>query len=122
MVFAIVFVVAGFVLNLIHNPNWIKLGAVLVVVAGVAGLAYAIALGHGWDHNVLSMVDANGDPTGIAFGLGSLDGPKERVIFGEKEYMMADVSIWITYIAFILALVAAVFSWIWSWINTIIKK
>lgn len=121
MVFAIVFVVAGFVLNLIHNPNWIKLGAVLVVVAGVAGVAYAIALGHGWDHNVLSMLDANGEPTGIAFGLGSLDSP-DRVIFGEKEYMLADVSIWITYIAFILALVAAVFSWIWSWINTIIKK
>lgn len=121
LVFAVVFVIAGFFLNLIHEPNWIKLGAVVVVVAGVAGVAYAIALGHGWDHNVLTMLDANGNPTDIAFGLGSLDSP-DRVIFGEKEYMMADVSIWITYIAFILALVAAIFSWIWSWINSIIKK
>lgn len=121
MVFAVVFVVAGFVLNLINDPNWIKLGAVVVVVACVAGVAYAIANGHDWGKNVLPVLDANGNPTNIAFGLGSLDSP-DRVIFGKRDYMLADVSIWVTYIAFVLALVAAVFSWIWSWINTIIKK
>lgn len=122
LVFAIVFVIVGFILNLIHEPNWIKLGVVLLVVAAVCGLAYYVAASHGWaEGGVLPVLDANGESTGIAFGLGSLDSP-DRVIFGEREYMLADVSIWITYIAFVLALVAAVFSWIWSWINSIIKK
>lgn len=114
MVFSIVFVAVGFVLNFIQNPNWIKIGAVVAVVAAVFGLAYAIGVGHGWlNGEVLYMLDANGHTTDIAFGLGSLDSA-DRVEFSSGDYMMADVSIWVTYIAFALAGVSAVFSWIWS--------
>lgn len=114
MVFAVVFVFAGFILNLIQNPNWIKIGLVVGVVAVVCGLAYYIGAGHGWlDGSVLTVLDANGNSTNIAFGLGSLDSA-DRYVFGAKEYMLADVSIWITYIAFVLAALSAVFSWIWG--------
>jgi hypothetical protein len=59
------------------------------------------------------MLDANGNTTDIAFGLGSLDSA-DRVVFSGSDYMLADVSIWVTYIAFVLAGVSAVFSWIWG--------
>jgi t-SNARE complex subunit (syntaxin) len=114
MVFAVVFVIFGFILNIIQNPNWIKIGAVVAVVAAVFGLAYAIGVGHGWlDGEILYMLDANGNTTDIAFGLGSLDSA-DRVVFSGSDYMLADVSIWVTYIAFVLAGVSAVFSWIWG--------
>ncbi len=114
MVFAVVFVFVGFVLNLIQNPNWVKMGLTVVVVAAVCGLAYFIGMGHGWfDGNVLTVLDANGNSTNIAFGLGSLDSA-DRLVFEAKDYMLADVSIWITYLAFALAAFSAVFSWIWG--------
>ena len=114
MVFAIAFVGVGFVLNFIQNPNWIKIGAVVAVVAAVFGLAYYIGVGHGWlNGEVLHMLDAEGHTTDIAFGLGSLDSA-DRVVFTGSDYMLADISIWVTYIAFALAGVSAVFSWIWG--------
>ena len=122
MVFAVVFVIAGFILNLIQNPNWIKIAIVVVVVAAVAIIAYVMAIGHGWnDGKVLTVLDANGESTGVPFGLGTLDS-SDRYIFAAKEYMLADVSIWITYIAFVLAFIAAIFSWIWSSVNSINRK
>lgn len=114
MVFAVVFVIAGFVLNFIQNPNWVKIGVAVGVVAVVCGLAYAIGAAHGWlNGEILYVLDANGNSTDIAFGLGTI-GSDSRYEFTGGDYMLADVSIWITYIAFILAAVSAVFSWIWG--------
>jgi hypothetical protein len=84
------------------------------VVAVVCGLAYYIGLGHEWDRYAFFMQDANGHNTDIIFGLGSLDSPGGRIEFEESDYMLADVSIWITYLAFALAAFSAVFSWIWG--------
>ena len=52
------------------------------------------------------MLDAAGEP--IPFGLGN--DPETRTVFGADEYQIADISIWITYLAFIGAALAAAFS------------
>ena len=116
MVFAIVFVVVGFILNFFQNSgNIVKTIASVVVVVAVVAAAYFISQGHGWvDGTVLyvtnevglPMLDAAGEP--IPFGIGN--DPETREVFGAQEYMIADVSIWITYLAFIGAALAAAFS------------
>ena len=116
MVFAIVFVVVGFILNFFQNSGSIvKTIASVVVVVGVVAAAYFISQSHGWvDGTVLyvtnevglPMLDAAGEP--IPFGLGN--DPETRTVFGADEYQIADISIWITYLAFIGAALAAAFS------------
>ena len=116
MVFAIVFVVVGFILNFFQNSgNIVKTIASVVVVIAVVAAAYFISQSHGWvDGTVLyvtnevglPMLDAAGEP--IPFGLGN--DPETRTVFGAFEYRIADISIWITYLAFIGAALAAVFS------------
>ena len=116
LVFAVVFVVVGFILNFFQNSGSIvKTIASVVVVVGVVAAAYFISQSHGWvDGTVLyvtnevglPMLDAAGEP--IPFGLGN--DPETRTVFGADDYQIADISIWITYLAFIGAALAAVFS------------
>lgn len=116
MVFAVVFVLVGFILNFFQNSGNLVVTIVsVVVVVAVVGAAYFISQNHGWvDGTVLyvtnevglPLLDAAGEP--IPFGLGN--DPETREVFGAQEYMIADISIWITYLAFIGAAVAAVFS------------
>lgn len=116
MVFAIVFVVVGFILNFFQNSgNIVKTIASVVVVIAVVAAAYFISQSHGWvDGTVLyvtnevglPLLDGAGQP--IPFGLGN--DPETRTVFGAFEYRIADISIWITYLAFIGAALAAVFS------------
>ena len=110
MLFSVVFVVVGFILNFIQNPNWIKIGSTLVVVAIVVAIAYFMADSHGWnDGKVLYVLDANGLATDVAFGIGTIGTP-ERHDFTAGEYMLTDITIWITYLSVILGLAAAVVS------------
>ena len=110
MLFAIAFVLAGFVLNFIQDPNWIKIGVTTAVVAVVVVIAYLVADSHGWnDGEVLPMLDANGVATDVAFGIGAVDSP-DRYIFTKSDYMLTDITIWITYLASILGIAAAVVS------------
>jgi t-SNARE complex subunit (syntaxin) len=110
MVFAIVFVLTGFILNFIQDPNWIKIGATTAVIAIVVLIAYFVADGHGWnDGKVLYVLDANGMATDVAFGISAVDS-LEPEKFKAGDYMLADMSIWITYLAFILGIAAAVVS------------
>lgn len=110
MLFSVVFVVVGFILNFIQNPNWIKIGSTLVVVAIVVAIAYFMADSHGWnDGKVLYVLDANGFSTGIVFGIGQVDSP-DRYVFTSQEYMLTDVTIWITYLSVVLGVAAAVVS------------
>lgn len=110
MLFAIAFVLAGFVLNFIQDPNWIKIGVTTAVVAVVVVIAYLVADSHGWnDGEVLYMLDANGAATDVAFGIGAVDSP-DRYIFTKSDYMLTDITIWITYLASILGIAAAVVS------------
>ena len=116
MVFAIVFVVVGFILNFFQNSgNIVKTIASVVVVIAVVAAAYFISQSHGWvDGTVLyvtnevglPMLDAAGEP--IPFGLGN--DPETRTVFGATEYLIADISIWITYLAFAGAALAALYS------------
>ena len=113
---AIFFVIVGFLLNFAQNSGGIvkTIVACVVVVLGV-GAAYFIATNHGWvDGAVLyvtngvgqPMLDAAGEP--IPFGIGN--DPETRSVFSATDYMIADVSIWITYLAFAGAAVAALYS------------
>ena len=116
MVFAVVFVVIGFILNFFQNSGSLVVTIVsVVVVCGVAAAAYFVAQNHGWvDGTVLyvtngvgqPMLDAAGQP--IPFGLGN--DPETRTVFGATEYLIADISIWITYLAFAGAALAALYS------------
>ena len=113
---AILLVVTGFVLNFAQNSGGIgkTIAAAVIVVVGV-GLAYFIAANHGWVDGVVlyvtngvgqPMLDAAGEP--IPFGIGN--DPESRSVFTATDYMIADVSIWITYLAFAGAAVAALYS------------
>ena len=116
MVFAVVFVLVGFILNFFQNSGNLVVTIVsVVVVLGVAAAAYFVAQNHGWvDGTVLyvtngvgqPMLDAAGQP--IPFGLGN--DPETRTVFGATDYLIADISIWITYLAFAGAALAALYS------------
>lgn len=116
MLFAIVFVVLGFILDFFQNSgNGVKSVVAMVAVVGVCAAAYFIGQAHGWLDGVVlyvtngvgqPMLDAAGEP--IPFGLGN--DPETRTVFAASDYMIADVSIWITYLAFAGAAVAALYS------------
>lgn len=116
MGFAILLVFVGFVLNFAQNSGGIgKTIAAAAIVVAVVGVAYFISTSHGWLDGVVlyvtngvgqPMLDAAGEP--IPFGLGN--DPETRSVFGATDYMIADVSIWITYLAFAGAALAALYS------------
>ena len=116
MVFAVVFVLVGFILNFFQNSGNLVVTIVsVVVVVAVVGAAYFISQNHGWvDGTVLyvtnevglPLLDAAGEP--IPFGLGN--DPETRTVFGATDYLIADISIWITYLAFAGAALAALYS------------
>lgn len=116
MGFAILLVFVGFVLNFAQNSGGIgKTIASAAIVVAVVGVAYFISTSHGWLDGVVlyvtnavgqPMLDAAGEP--IPFGLGN--DPETRSVFGATDYMIADVSIWITYLAFAGAALAALYS------------
>lgn len=116
MGFAILLVFVGFALNFAQNSGGIgKTIAAAAIVVAVVGVAYFISTSHGWLDGVVlyvtngvgqPMLDAAGEP--IPFGLGN--DPETRSVFGATEYMIADVSIWITYLAFAGAALAALYS------------
>ena len=113
---AIMLMIVGFLLNFAQNSG----GIVKTIVAGVivivgVGAAYFIATNHGWVDGVVlyvtngvgqPMLDAAGEP--IPFGIGN--DPETRSVFTATDYMIADISIWITYLAFAGAAVAALYS------------
>lgn len=113
---AILLVLVGFVLNFAQNSGGIgKTIASSVIVVAVVGVAYFIATNHGWLDGVVlyvtngvgqPMLDAAGEP--IPFGIGN--DPESRSVFAASDYMIADVSIWITYLAFAGAALAALYS------------
>lgn len=116
LVFAVVFVVVGFILNFFQNSgNLVVTIVAAVTVVAVVLAAYYIGKSHEWlDGTVLyvtnsvgqPILDAAGEP--IPFGLGT--DPETRTVFSATEYMIADVSIWITYLACAGALLAALYS------------
>lgn len=116
MGFAILLVFVGFALNFAQNSGGIgKTIASAAIVVAVVGVAYFISTSHGWLDGVVlyvtnavgqPMLDAAGEP--IPFGLGN--DPETRSVFGATDYMIADVSIWITYLAFAGAALAALYS------------
>jgi hypothetical protein len=86
-----------------------------VVVIAVVAAAYYIGKSHEWmDGAVLYVTNSVGQPIldgagePIPFGLGT--DPETRTVFNATEYMIADVSIWITYLACAGALLAALYS------------
>ena len=113
---AILLVFVGFVLNFAQNSGGIgKTIAASVIVVAVVGVAYFIATNHGWLDGVVlyvtngvgqPMLDAAGEP--IPFGIGN--DPESRSVFAASDYMIADISIWITYLAFAGAALAALYS------------
>lgn len=116
MGFAILLVFVGFALNFAQNSGGIgKTIASAAIVVAVVGVAYFISTSHGWLDGVVlyvtnavgqPMLDAAGEP--IPFGLGN--DPETRSVFGATDYIIADVSIWITYLAFAGAALAALYS------------
>lgn len=116
MGFAILLVFVGFALNFAQNSGGIgKTIAAAAIVVAVVGVAYFISTSHGWLDGVVlyvtnavgqPMLDAAGEP--IPFGIGN--DPETRSVFDATEYMIADVSIWITYLAFAGAALAALYS------------
>ena len=116
LVFAVVFVVVGFILNFFQNSgNLVVTIVAAVTVVAVVLAAYYIGKSHEWlDGTVLyvtnsvgqPILDAAGEP--IPFGLGT--DPETRTVFSATENTIADVSIWITYLACAGALLAALYS------------
>lgn len=104
MVFAVAFVVLQAVINLFQTQGgMVKTLVSLVVVVAVVVVAYFVAQSHGWnDGNVL--YDVKGMPLGVG------NDPATRTVFGAFEYMVSDACIVVTYIAFIGAALAAVYS------------
>lgn len=104
MVFAVVFVIFQAVLGMFQSKGGIVKAVVsLVVVAVIVGVAYFVADGHGWSEGTV-LYDVKGMPLGVG------NDPASRTVFGAFEYMTADVCILVTYIAFIGAALAAIYS------------
>lgn len=104
LVFAVCVIVIGAIMNLFQNAG--SLGKTLVsvcVVVAVVAVAYFISTTHGWTDGATLK-----DAAGYDLGLGT--DPATRTVFGPFEYMMADASIWVTYITFAGAALAAIFS------------
>lgn len=104
MVFAIAFIIFNWLLTSAQNRGNIKVTILYVVlVLAVVGVAYFIAKSHGWAEGTV-LYDATGLPLGIGNDVAS------RVVFGAFEYMISDVSILVTYFAFVGAALATIFS------------
>lgn len=104
LVFAIFFILINTVMNLFQNKG--GLGRTLVsvcVVAAVIGISYVLATTHGWADGA-TLKDAAGYDLGLGTDLAT------RKVFGPFEYMLADASIWVTYITFAGAALAAILS------------
>lgn len=104
MAFAIFFVLIQSIIGLFQNKGGLAKTLVsVVVVVAVVAVAYFVAQSHGWaEGNVL--YDVKGHPLGIGNDLAT------RTVFGAFEYMISDACIIVTYIAFIGAALAALFS------------
>jgi hypothetical protein len=104
MVFAICFILFAFLWDMFLNAGGLKKTFISVlVVAGVIGIAYYIASGNGWNEGA-TLKDAAGYDLGIGTDMAT------RTVFGPFEYMIADTSIWVTYITIAGAALAAVLS------------
>lgn len=104
LVFSVCVIIIGALMNLFQNSG--SLGKTFVsvcVVAAVVAVAYFISTTHGWTDGATLK-----DAAGYDLGLGT--DPATRTVFGPFEYMMADASIWVTYITFAGAALAAIFS------------
>lgn len=103
-IFALCFVVIQWVMGMFQNAGGLKSTLVaLVVVAVIIGASYAIAASHGWADGA-TLKDAAGHDLGLGTD------PATRVVFGNFEYMMADTSIIVTYVAAAGAILATIFS------------
>ena len=104
MVFAVSFIAFSALWNMFLNAGGLKKTIISVfVVAGVIGIAYYIASGNGWNEGH-TLKDAAGYDLGIGTDMAT------RTVFGPFEYMIADTSIWVTYITIAGAALAAVLS------------
>lgn len=104
IVLAVVIIVSSLFMGVFQDPRkLISGGILLVLVAAVVGIAYAVALKHGWtDGTTLK------DAAGYDLGIGT--DPATRTVFGSFEYMISDTSILVCYITIGLAILAAGFS------------
>lgn len=104
MAFAIAFVVINGLMTILQNKGGlVKTLATLVFVGAIVGVAYWLASGNGWAEGA-TLKDAAGHDLGLGTD------PATRTVFGEFEYMIADSSILITYIAAGGAVLAAIYS------------
>ena len=104
MAFAVCFIIIGAVWAMMLNAGGLKKTLVsLVVVVAVVAVSYFIASGNGWAEGA-TLKDAAGYDLGIGAD------PTTRDVFGTFEYMVADTSIMVTYIAFAGAALAAIIS------------
>ena len=103
MVFAVAFMVLNAIMNMFQNPaSMIKTAVSVVVVLAVIGIAYFIAQSHGWNEGAFIK-----DAAGLPLGIGA---EPNRVVFGAFEYMISDVCILVTYIAFVGAALATLYT------------
>ena len=104
MAFSIAFVIINWLMSMFQNKgSLVNTLVYLIVVGGIVGVAYWFASGNGWAEGA-TLKDAAGHDLGIGTD------PATRTVFGEFEYMIADTSILITYIAAAGAVLAAVYS------------
>lgn len=104
MVFAVAFIIFNWLLTSAQNRGNIKSTILyIVLVLAVVGVAYFVAESHGWAEGTV-LYDATGLPLGIGNDVAT------RVVFGAFEYMISDVSILVTYIAFVGAALATIYS------------
>lgn len=104
MVFSICFIIINSIMNLFQNKGGLgktvlSVCAVVVVIA----VSYFLATTHGWADGATLK-----DAAGYDLGLGT--DPATRTVFGPFEYMLADATIWVAYITFAGAALAAIFS------------
>lgn len=108
MVFAIVFVIIAFIIDYVHSLSYnlvrtiIKSVVYVAVVALIFGGAFLVAASNDWMNGQV-LFDVKGNPLGVG-------SDSNRYVFGAFEYMTAEISILVTYVAFVGAALAAIFS------------
>ena len=104
MVFSICFIIINSIMNLFQNKGGLgKTVLSVCVVVVVIAVSYFLATTHGWADGA-TLKDAAGDDLGLGTD------PATRTVFGPFEYMLADATIWVAYITFAGAALAAIFS------------
>ena len=104
MVFSICFIIINSIMNLFQNKGGLgKTVLSVCVVVVVIAVSYFLATTHGWADGATLK-----DAAGYDLGLGT--DPATRTVFGPFEYMLADATIWVAYITFAGAALAAIFS------------